>query len=134
MQAAVGIKQLDRIEELNSSRIVNGSYLDGQLSSVANLGVPQYPEGSEPIYMSFVVHHKDRSKLADALRSRGVDTTTGYMNDMANNELFPEFSADCPNAKVANENLLHIPVHPNLSECDRDHIAQSLIAACAELG
>ena len=56
IQAAVGMKQLDRIEALNSSRIVNGAYLDQHLDSVSNLGVPEYPEKSEPIYMSFVVH------------------------------------------------------------------------------
>lgn len=134
IQAAVGMKQLDRIEALNSSRIVNGAYLDQHLDSVSNLGVPEYPEKSEPIYMSFVVHHRDRVKLAEALRSRGVDTTTGYMNDMAHHELFPEFAADCPNAQRANKELLHIPVHPNLTQCDREHIAQSVIEACAELG
>ena len=134
IQAAVGLKQLSRIEELNSARIVNGAYLDAKLDAVANLEVPEYPEGSEPIYMSFVVHHRDRQKLAEALRSRGVDTTTGYMNDMAHHELFPEFAASCPNAQKANAELLHIPVHPNLSLKDRQHIAQSVIEACAELG
>lgn len=134
IQAAVGLKQLSRIEELNSARIVNGAYLDAKLDTVPHLEVPQYPEGSEPIYMSFVVHHRDRQKLAEALRSRGVDTTTGYMNDMANHDLFPEFSASCPNAQKANAELLHIPVHPNLSLKDRQHIAQSVIEACAELG
>ncbi len=134
IQAAVGLKQLDRIEDLNASRIVNGSYLDQHLQSVSNLGVPTYPEKSEPIYMSFVVHHRDRQKLAEALRARGVDTTTGYMNDMAHHDLFPEFAANCPNAQKANAELLHIPVHPNLSLKDRQHIAQSVIEACAELG
>ena len=134
IQAAVGLKQLGRIEELNSSRIVNGAYLDAKLDAVANLEVPQYPEGSEPIYMSFVVHHRDRQKLAEALRSRGVDTTTGYMNDMAHHDLFPEFASNCPNAQKANAELLHIPVHPNLSLKDREHIAQSVIEACSELG
>ena len=134
IQAAVGLKQLSRIEELNSARIVNGAYLDAKLDAVANLEVPQYPEGSEPIYMSFVVHHRDRQKLAEALRSRGVDTTTGYMNDMAHHDLFPEFASNCPNAQKANAELLHIPVHPNLSLKDRQHIAQSVIEACSELG
>ena len=64
--------------------------LDAKLDTVCKLEVPQYPEGSEPIYMSFVVHHRDRQKQRH-LRSRGVDTTTGYMNDMANHELFLSF-------------------------------------------
>ena len=36
IQAAVGLKQLSRIEELNSARIVNGAYLDAKLDTVAS--------------------------------------------------------------------------------------------------
>ena len=134
IQAAVGMKQLDRIEELNAARVVNGIYLDTNLQSVSNLSAPEYPKDAEPIYMSFVVHHKDRKKLAQALLRRGVDTTTGYMNDMSTHELFPEFRSNCPNATKANKELLHIPVHPNLTECDRKHIVQSVIESCVEIG
>ena len=45
------VETWSRIEELNSARIVNGAYLDAKLDSVSSLGVPEYPEGSEPIYM-----------------------------------------------------------------------------------
>ena len=67
IQAAVGLKQLSRIEELNSARIVNGAYLDAKLDTVSSLGVPEYPEGSEPIYMSFVVHHRDRQEVSRSI-------------------------------------------------------------------
>ena len=76
--------------------------------------------------MSFVVHHRDRKNLADALRERGVDTTTGYMNDMSDHPLFQEYKMHCPNATKANKELLHIPVHPNLSESDRQHMIQTV--------
>ena len=134
IQAAVGMKQLDRIEELNAARRMNGAFLDKELKNVPGLTVPTYPEDAEPIYMSFVVHHRDRKGLERELRARGVDTTTGYMNDMSSHELFPEFQKNCPNATKANMELLHIPVHPNLSECDRKHITQSVIEACQTLG
>ena len=48
-----------------------------------------------------------------AFRARGVDTTTGYMNDMSDHPLFQEYKRSCPNATEANANLLHIPVHPD---------------------
>ena len=76
------------------------------LNGLESLGVPSYPNGAEPIYMSFVVHHKDRQKLADALRQRGVDTTTGYMNNMSDHPLFQQYKMECPNAKRANQELL----------------------------
>ena len=134
IQASVGMKQLDRIEELNGARVVNGHALDRALQDVSGLTTPKYPEKSEPIYMSFVVHHKDRKGLEKELRKRGVDTTTGYMNDLSDHELFMDYQKNCPNAKKANSELLHIPVHPNLSKCDLGHIINSVIDSCAKLG
>lgn len=133
IQAAVGMKQLDRIEELNGARIVNGIALDRSLQDISGLTTPNYPEKSEPIYMSFVVHHADRKGLEKELRKRGVDTTTGYMNDLSDHPLFAEYKRNCPNAKKANAELLHIPVHPNLTKCDREHIVRSVVGSCASL-
>lgn len=133
VQAAVGLSQLNRIEGLNGSRIRNGRSLDQALAHVPGLTVPQYPEGAEPIYMSFVVHHSNRDDLAAALRARGVDTTIGYMSDLSDHPLFQEYRRPCPNAAVAFRELLHIPVHPNLREKDLKHMAEAVRAAVMEI-
>ena len=132
IQAAVGLKQLDRIESLNGARIRNGRALDSGLAHVSGLGVPDYPDGSEPIYMSFVVHHPNRDGLAAALRARGVDTTTGYMNDLSDHPLFSAHRRPCPNSAKAMAELLHIPVHPNLRQAEVDHMIESVRAATLE--
>jgi len=132
IQAAVGIKQLQRIEELNGARIRNGRALDEGLAHVPGLLVPTYPDGADPIYMSFVVHHPDRDALMVALRDRGVDTTTGYMSDLSDHPLFKAHRRPCPNATKAMAELLHIPVHPNLSEAEVSHLVESVRAATLE--
>lgn len=134
LQAAVGLKQLERIEALNGARVRNGRFLDSQLGNVPGVEAPTYPQGAEPIYMSFVVHHRRRDELAKALRSRGVDTTIGYMANCAASELFPEDTARCPNAERAFADLLHLPVHPNLSEADRAHLCEAVRQAALEVG
>ena len=83
--------------------------------------------------MSFVVHHRDRKALAARLLADGVDTTTGYMNDLSDHELFKAFSRECPNASRANRELLHLPVHPNLSSADRQHMLDAVHRACSAL-
>jgi perosamine synthetase len=132
-QAAVGRLQLERIEDLNGARIRNGRALDGALAHVPGLSVPAYPTGSEPIYMSFVVHHARRDDLAAELRKRGVDTTTGYMNAFGDHPLFRDYPADCPNAAEAVRSFLHIPVHPNLTKKDVAHMVESVRSACLAL-
>ena len=126
VQAAVGMKQLERIERLNGARRKNGQALDLGLKGLKSLELPTYPDGSEPIYMSYVIHHEDREQFASKLRERGVDTTTGYMNDMSDHPLFQEYRMPCPNAAKANKQLLHLPVHPNLSVVDRQHLIESV--------
>ncbi len=132
VQAAVGLSQLNRIESLNGARVRNGRALDAALAHVPGLTTPEYPDGAEPIYMSFVVHHANRMGLAAALRARGVDTTIGYMSCLSSSPLFPEHHTSCPNAEEASETLLHIPVHPNLRDKDLRHMAESVRAACLE--
>jgi dTDP-4-amino-4,6-dideoxygalactose transaminase len=133
VQASVGLKQLERIEGLNGARIRNGRGLDEALANVPGLTTPSYPDGAEPIYMSFVVHHSDRDGLAAELRKRGVDTTIGYMSNCAASPLFPDHARRCPNAELAFADLLHIPVHPNLTETDRAHMCEAVRQACLEL-
>ena len=130
VQAAVGLKQLARIEELNGSRIRNGRMLDEGLAHIPELITPAYPEGAEPIYMSFAVQHPNREALMKALRTRGVDTTIGYMNDHSDSPLFASYRRDCPRASTVNRELLHLPVHPNLGRRDLDHMIESVRAAC----
>lgn len=132
IQAAVGIKQLQRIDALNGARQHNGRALDQGLAGAEGLTLPTYPAGADPIYMSFVVHHQNRDGLMEALRSKGVDTTTGYMSDMSDHPLFADFRRPCPNSARAVAELLHIPVHPNLREAEVNHMIDSVRAASVE--
>ena len=134
VQAAVGTKQVERIEELNGARQRNGRWLDEHLRDIPGLLLPSYPEGAQPIYMSFVVHHPRRDALMAALRARGVDTTTGYMNDCSDHELFPAYRRPCPNAAATKREQVHLPVHPRMDERDLRHMATALREACAEVG
>lgn len=134
VQAAVGAKQVERIEELNGARQRNGAWLDANLRGIPGLTLPTYPEGAAPIYMSFVVHHPRRDALMAALLRRGVDTTTGYMNDCSDHPLFAAHRRPCANAAAIKRDQLHLPVHPRMDERDLAHMAQALREACAEVG
>jgi dTDP-4-amino-4,6-dideoxygalactose transaminase len=134
VQGAVGVKQLERIEALNGARIRNGRWLDEHLANVPGLVTPEYPEGAEPIYMSFVAHHPRRDALMKALLKRGVDTTTGYMNDCSDHELFGAFRRPCPNAAQIKREQVHLPVHPSLDPKDLAHMAEAVRSACHEVG
>lgn len=134
VQAAVGTKQIERIEALNGARIRNGRALDEALANVGGILTPEYPAGSEPIYMSFVIHHPKRDALMVALRKRGVDTTIGYMTNGSDSDLFPEFRNPLPNASAIMREQLHLPVHPRMDARDTKHIAEAVRQAVHEVG
>jgi dTDP-4-amino-4,6-dideoxygalactose transaminase len=133
VQAAVGQKQIERIEALNGARIRNGRALDAALANVEGILTPEYPAAAEPIYMSFVVHHPDREAFMAGLRRRGVDTTFGYMSDCSDHVLFPEFRRPQPNAATILREQVHLPVHPRMDERDTRHIAESVRQVVREL-
>ena len=83
--------------------------------------------------MSFVVHHDKREKLAEELRSRGVDTTTGYMNDMSDHPLFQEYRMSVQMRQKPIVNFFILPVHPNLSPRDVEHMIHAVRSACAAI-
>jgi hypothetical protein len=133
LQADVGLAQLARLDDLNGARVRNGRFLDEHLAHVPGLTRPTWPDKAWPIFMSYVVHHERRDDLATRLRARGIDTTVGYMSDCAHEALFADHEAPCPNAAEAARTLLHLPVHPHLSERDLHHMVEAVRLACHEL-
>lgn len=135
LQAAVGLTQLDRLEALNGARARNGRWLDEALRHVPGLVLPTYPRGAEPIYMSYVVHHPRRDELMVRLREDGVDTTLGYMSACPDDPTFAELgqAGSCPNATTSVAQMLHVPVHPNLTQRSLKHMAEAVRRACMAL-
>ncbi len=133
-QAAVGRLQLRRMDRLNGARSRNGRFLDEHLAHVADLELPEVPEGAEPIYMSYVVHHPRRDALAAELRRLGVDTTVGFMSDCTTLDFVPAPQAPCPNAAEAVARMLHLPVHPGLRDRDLRWIVEAVRRARLAVG
>lgn len=132
-QAAVGIEQLARLDALNGARSRNGRWLDEHLRGVPGVGLPEYPDGAEPIYMSFVVHHARRDAFMAALRRRGIDTTHGYMDDCSDHPALAAHRRPCPHAAAAKREQVHLPVHPTLDERDLAHLAEAVAAAARDV-
>src|SRR6185295_11374482 len=120
-------------DALNGARIRNGRFLDEHLEHIPGLVRPTWPSDSEPIFMSYVVQHPRRDDLAKALLRRGVDTTIGYMTDGSTSPLFAKWNRPCPQAEASFRDLLHIPVHPNLTERDLRHMVEAIRAAALEI-
>jgi len=126
-QGAVGLVQLQRIDQLNGLRAAHGQFLIENLSHVPDIRVPKFVEGAEPIYMSFPIQVAHREKVARHLFKHGIDTSIGYMRNCSSAPIFQgRVEGDCPNASAVEREILHIPVHPNLNQKALTHLVESV--------
>lgn len=135
LQASVGLKQLSRLEGLNSARSANGRYLMEHLAHAQGFIKPKLVPKGEPIFMSFPIQVEDPEAVKAKLLSMGVDTARGYMQDCSNAEIYKGRvggEGTCPNAAQIHAQILHIPVHPNLSRADLSHIVEAVRRATAD--
>jgi perosamine synthetase len=113
----VGVRELRRLDGSNSKRISNGTYFLRELQSIKNLSLPLMSENIINIFTNFPIRLKDRDRVIEELLKRGINTSKGYMNALAD---------DSPNAKSLEQSILHIPIYPSLTESELLYICQAI--------
>ena len=83
VQAALGVAQLERIEELVAIRIRNAAHYESRLSEVPGLSLPPNAEWAENVYWMYSVVIEDafgldRDTLRNRLRQRGIDARPAF--------------------------------------------------------
>lgn len=127
IQGAVGRMQLTRIDTLNAMRAAHGRFLLEHLSHAPGIRVPKFATGAEPIFMSFPIQVRDREGVAKRLFEQGIDTSVGYMSNCAELGIFEgKVGGECPQAARVAREILHIPVHPNLTRAGLIHLAEAV--------
>ena len=124
IHAAIGRVQLSKLQHNNEARVNNAKFYSENLKGVAIPFTDQY---------SFHVFHQytlripggERDMFASELSKCGIDTGVYYPKPI--NEL-PAYNlkADVPNSVAASKEVLSIPVHPNLSRAQLEHVVISV--------
>ncbi len=83
LQAALGVAQLERIEELIAVRVRNAAYYGRRLTDIAGLNPPPRAQWAENVYWMYTVlvedeYGMDRDTLMARLRQRGIDTRPAF--------------------------------------------------------
>ena len=79
IQAALGVAQLERIEELIAIRVRNAAHYQRRLSDIPGLSLPPCATWAKNVYWMYTVlveedYRLDRDTLMARLRQRGIDT------------------------------------------------------------
>jgi len=124
LHAAIGLAQMDRLDEFTQRRRQNAAYLNEKISSVVT---PRVPEGFEHVWHQYTVRFtdgRDRDAAAKRLGDAGIGSgifypvpahKQGYMRELVGEITLPVTE------RLAAE-VLSLPVHPQLTQDDLEKI------------
>ena len=138
LQAAVGIPQLERAEEISSARRHNAAVLTEGLSGIEGLVTPVTKPGRDHVFHQYTVRVTDearvtRDELLDQLLQSGIGSGIYYPKAVYDYDCYrnhPSVGSDpTPNAETAALQVLSLPVHPYLSSGDLERIIDGVRSA-----
>lgn len=134
IHAAIGIPQLDLLDERIAARRHNARQLCVGLSGSPGLLTPSTPPGRSPVWQEYPVRigpHAmlSREELAEELARRGIATAVRHPRLVFEHAAFrdhpriaPSSPGDFPVARRLTGEALSLPVHSRLTESDVDRI------------
>jgi perosamine synthetase len=135
IQAAIGVVQLSRTEQLLEGRRRAAEIYNAHLADHPMLEPPHVPEGLDPNWQSYQVMLRDdssltRNEIMTRLHASGIPTRRGVMAS----HLEPPYRGRgdaLPNTEHVAANSLMLPMHSGLSE---DQARRVLTAVDALVG
>jgi perosamine synthetase len=135
LQAAVAVAQVAKLAAVNDRRRENAAALTALLDDVPGLVTPAVPAGREHVFHQYTVRvtpeaATTRDELSQRLAARGVASGVYYprlMNDYDCYRGHQQVIRDeTPRAATIASEVLSLPVHPQLSATDLEHIATAV--------
>ena len=131
LQAAVGLAQIERVEQLAAARTTVARNYRELLAGIDSLELPPEagPDGLNAHWMYAVrlrgraAHRRDA--LATYLRSKNIDTRSFFV-PLNRQPAFASFSAVCPVADDLSGRGLLLPTGPTLTPQQQERVAQEL--------
>lgn len=128
--AAIGLAQLDKIDEFNEKRINNANYLNEGLKNVEGVITPASPENRKHVYHQYTIRvtKGNRDDWVDILTENGIGSGIHYPIPLYNQPIYKElgFTGSAPNAELAADTVISLPVHPYLSKEDLDLVIEAV--------
>jgi dTDP-4-amino-4,6-dideoxygalactose transaminase len=125
--AAIGREQLDRLPAFNERRRHNAARLTDGLSDT-DVETPTVPEGRRHVYHQYTIRTPKRDELSAMLEDHDVRSAVYYPTCI---HALPAYDGDdgsYPEAERVAREVLSLPVHPNVTDTDIEHITEVIHA------
>lgn len=125
LAAGIGLAQLKKIEKLQHYRQKIWNRYQEEFSQTDWILQPADPGPNEKhSYFTYLIRIPERDQLAGYLFDKGIYTTLRYHPLHLNHGYASD--AKLPVSEDLNRNGLNIPLHPNLTEANLEHIINSI--------
>lgn len=128
--ATIGRVQLTKLDSMNQKRRANAELLTKGLSNIKGIVTPIEKPGVMHVYHQYVIRVTKesgvtRDQLAKKLNEAGIGTAVHYPRIIPDQLYYKKLGITCSSCiearKAANE-VLSLPVHPNVSKNDIEYI------------
>jgi len=128
LHAAIGLAQMDRLEEFTAKRRANAAYLSAHIESVVT---PRVREGYEHVWHQYTVRvdgGRDRDAAVRQLNEAGVGTGIFYPVPAHQHAYVRDVVGDVslPVTERLAQEVLSLPVHPGLSQANLETIVAAV--------
>lgn len=132
LQAAVLLVKLKYLKEWNRLRSQIAKNYRKQLSSL-DIILPEEVEWADPVHHLFVIRVKNRTELAEKLKQLEIQTQVHYPIPAHLQPIYTYSSSSLPTTERICQEILSLPIYPELSEKEAAGIAQSISRICRQV-
>jgi perosamine synthetase len=137
IQGAIGIGQLERLEEMTTKRIGNALHLSNQLARIPHVATPYTKQGYRHVFHQYSLRidgsfPMPRDSLLNALTEHGIGARMGYPRPIYLQPLYRDmgYADRCPVTESIIPRIVQLPIHPGVLKEDLDEMI-SVIEHCA---
>lgn len=134
--AALGYHQLLRLEELNAKRQHLAERYDSLLAPLApSIRTPRVSEGATHVYQMYQIRVDAavRNRIVAQLRGHDIEASVHFDPPVHLHPCYGGRAGDHPVAERLAQELITLPMFPDLAEQDQDWVVEMLTAACREV-
>ncbi len=135
MQAAILRVKLRQLDEWNQKRRQIADVYRDQLTD-RGIVLPTAHEHAEPVWHLFVIRVADRERLMSLLKDEGIATGIHYPVPLHQQPAYEDRRAsyDLPVTERVAQEVMSLPMYPELTQEPIEHICNAVAAAFAETG
>lgn len=130
LSAALGLGQLEHLDEYNARRRANAARLTEGLGRSRWLMTPVEPRECFHVYNQYTIRvPQSRDRLVKYLNDQGIGTRVYYPSLVPNSPAYRRlgFAGRFPAAETLAREVLSLPVHPALAEGDLERIIEAVV-------